>query len=135
MMAIKGTSLKHLLSWTIAAVVLALFLLGRFSDIIVDWLWFTQMNYGQIFTRILLLKVSLAALAGAVAFLFLGFNLQVAFRRALTTELLAEDNVIEVFPGERIRVPSLLLQWGAWLLAAFIAMPFMLHFADQWDVA
>ena len=128
---------KNLLRLLAAVLLLSVFLLGQFAEILVDWLWFGQLGYEFVFLRILLLKVSLAIAAGLFAFLFLGFNLRTAIRRALAGGLRADedDNLIEFYPGEQARIPAPLLQWGAWLLATFIAIPFAAHFAAVWDNA
>jgi uncharacterized membrane protein (UPF0182 family) len=127
--------LKHRFGWIVAATIIILFLLGRFSAVLVDWLWFAELGYKVVFRRLLLLRLALGAVAGLAAFVFLGFNLKVAFRRALAGGMRAESagNVVEIFPGEKYRIPPPLLQWGAWLLAAFVAIPFGLYFGEQWD--
>jgi len=130
----KGTP-KLLWIWAIAALALVLFLLARFSGLIVDWLWFGDLGYPNVFRRLLLLKVGLGLIGGGVAFVFLGFNLHFAFQRALASDLRFEGNVIELFPGERLRLPASLLRWGAWLLAGFLATLFLIYYVEQWDTA
>jgi len=128
---------KNLVRLIVVLLLLVVFLLGQFSALLVDWLWFKELGYPSVFLRILLLKLALGCAAGLAALLFLGFNLRVALRRALAGGLRSgeDDNLIEFYPGEKARIPAPLLQWGAWLLAAFIAIPFAAHFADLWDHA
>lgn len=126
---------RYLFGWTLAVFFLFLFLFGRFSNLIVDWLWFEELTYPVVFTRILALKISLGLVAGAAAFVFLGLNLHYGLRRALATDLQAEDNTIEILPDVKYRLPFPLLRWGGWLIAAFVAVLFALYFSGQWDAA
>jgi len=120
---------RYLFGWTLAVVFLLLFLFGRFSNLIVDWLWFEELTYSVVFFRILALKISLGVVAGAAVFVFLGLNLHYALRRALATDLQAEDNTIEILPDVKYRLPFPLLRWGGWLVAAFVAVLFALYFS------
>lgn len=121
-----------------AGVIAILFLLGRFSGVIVDWLWFGELDASVLFSRVLLLKITLGLLAGLIAFVFLGSNFYIAFKRALRNGLCIESgngtSVIRVFPDDNMRIPSMLLRWGAWLFAAFASTLFIVYFTTQWDI-
>lgn len=135
---IKRLRPTTLLGLACAVVIAILFLIGRFSGVIVDWLWFGELDASVLFTRVLLLKLALGSLAGLIAFLFLGSNFYIAFKRALRNGLCIESgngtSVIRILPEDNMRIPSMLLRWGAWLFAAFASTLFTLYFTTQWDI-
>jgi uncharacterized membrane protein (UPF0182 family) len=115
---------KKYLALTLAAVIALLFLTGKLSGLLLDWLWFRELAYSGIFIRLLTLKIVPGLLAWLAAFLFLGGNLYRGLKRT-GPELLRGQK-----PGAR----AFWLRWGPWLLAAVVAIPFMLYFAGKWDV-
>ena len=106
----KNELLKKPLPWVIGGVMVLVFFISRFSDVIIDWLWFTELGYDNIFWRLLFLKIILELVAGLLTFAFLRFNLHLAFRKAMSEREEGESGkkVNEIFSGEKYRVlPSL----------------------------
>ncbi len=71
---------KHLIGLTIAGIVV-FFVIAFFSSIvnlIVDWLWFDEVGFTQIFTTILKAKVFLGFVFGLVVFILTYLNLRLA---------------------------------------------------------
>ncbi len=123
------------LGWSfVAGVAGIVFLLARFSDLIVDWMWLDELGYAVIFYRLLMFKVGFGGLFGLIALLVVGVNLHIAVRRAFPDGAQKRGNVIELYGGEQVQVPVGLLRWGAWLLAALASVPFALYANSRWDV-
>jgi uncharacterized membrane protein (UPF0182 family) len=88
----------------------------------VDWLWFDEVGYAQVFTRTLSYKFILALLAGAFLFALIYINVRAAAKPPRGVRFLDSDNVIEL-PSLDLIDPALkrLLLPGALLLALFAA--------------
>ncbi len=117
-----------------AIIVLVLFLLGRFSNLLVDWLWFSELGYESVYFRLLGLKLILGAAGGAFALLYLGGNLHIAMRRGLAREVKKEEGFVADLIGSETRIKPGLLNPAAWLLTFLLAIPFGLYLTSQWDM-
>jgi uncharacterized membrane protein (UPF0182 family) len=110
----------------------------------VDWLWFQDVGYGQIFTTILSYKTVLGALSGSLLALLIYINLKIAASAAAGFRFSGVDNIIELPPPEmidpffkRLLIPGALVLGlmaapqaaGNWELAALFlhAVPFNLQ--------
>jgi uncharacterized membrane protein (UPF0182 family) len=88
----------------------------------VDWLWFAEVGYVQVFTSILTYKFILAVLAGASLVALLYINLKSAARPPRGIRFLDADNVIELPRLELVDpVVKRVLLPGALLLGLFAA--------------
>ncbi|WP_457102240.1 UPF0182 family protein, partial [Microbacterium sp. P5_E9] len=66
----SGTRLRGI-SVSVAAVIVALFVVGRITGVLIDWLWFSSVGYVGVFltifvTRVLLFVAVFAISAGAI---------------------------------------------------------------------
>jgi uncharacterized membrane protein (UPF0182 family) len=88
----------------------------------VDWLWFDEVGYTQVFTSTLSYKFILAILAGAFLFALIYINVRAAAKPPRGVRFLDSDNVIEL-PSLDLIDPALkrLLLPGALLLGLFAA--------------
>ncbi len=70
----------------IAGIIAAIVILFAFSKSLVflftDWLWFKEVGYASVFTKILGMQVTLGIIAGAAFFIFLYINLLIAKKLA-----------------------------------------------------
>lgn len=83
----------------------ALFLILSFRqgiDLYVDWLWFQEVGYTQLFTTSLLYKFILAVLSGGLLSALLYFNLKIAAVAPAGFRFSRADNVIELPPPDLI---------------------------------
>ena len=86
-------------------ILVALFLVVSFRQgiaLYVDWLWFQEVGYTQLFTRSLLYKLVLAVLSGGVLAALLYINLKIAAVAPTGFRFSRVDNVIELPPPDVI---------------------------------
>lgn len=126
-------TVKRILFVVIAALVLVLFTLGRFTNLLVDWLWFNEIGYAAVFERLLSLKLMLGGLAALFVGLYFGGNLHIATRHELSWVIKKDERFIENLTGAKTSIKPALLSMAVWLLALLLAVPFSLYLADQWD--
>ena len=115
----------------IFVIVFLLLFFRQAIDLYTDWLWFLEVGYANIFTKILLGKSFLGVVSGALLGLLLYVNLKTAARAPRGFRFSARESVIELPPVELLdpMVQRLLLP-GA-LLVAFMALPQALA---KWDI-
>jgi uncharacterized membrane protein (UPF0182 family) len=68
----------------------------------VDWLWFQDVGYGQLFATILSYKFALGAAAGTLLTLFIYVNLKIASSSSGGFQFSSAENIIELPPPELI---------------------------------
>ena len=101
---------------------LTLFVIPSTIDFYVDWLWFGETGYQQVFLRSLTAKTALAAVTFVIAFAFIALNARLAWRALRPRELvlMTPDGPrhISIDPG-RYRALAYAI---AGLLALFVAL-------------
>ena len=107
--------------------ILILFLVVMFFrqaiGLYVDWLWYQDVGYGQLFATILSYKFALGAAAGALLALLLYVNLKIASSSSGGFRYSSAENIIELPPPELIDpILKRLLLPGA-LLIGLMAAP------------
>jgi uncharacterized protein len=107
-------------------VFLAIFILIIFSrqaiGLYVDWLWFQELGYTQVFTRSLFYKLLLGLLGGGFFFALLYINVKIAAKAITASHLRRQDNLLELPPIELLDpVLQRLLLPVALLLGVFAA--------------
>ncbi len=105
------------------AVVVLLLFFRQAIDLYADWLWFQEVGYSALFTRILFAKTLVGLTSGVLLGLLLYANLKVAAKPLSAFRYSRQDNVIELPPVElfdplfkRLLIPGV-------LLVAFLALP------------
>src|SRR5262245_30850894 len=86
-------------------ILVALFLVLSFRQgvaLYVDWLWFQEVGYTQLFTTSLLYKLILAVLSGGILAALLYINLRIAAVAPTGFRFSRVDNVIELPPPDLI---------------------------------
>ena len=113
------------------AVFLLVFFFRQAIDLYADWLWFLEVGYVDIFTRILFGKTILGILAAGLLSLLLYLNFKAAAKPQRGFRFNPRESVIELPPVELFD-PMLqrLLLPGA-LLIAFMALP---QAAGRWEL-
>src|SRR5437016_10458161 len=115
----------------IGALVVAIVLFTALSGIVIDLLWYREINQSGVFWTVLRTKVVLAVVFGLLFFAILYVNLLIARRIRPTTRVLSPDQ--EVL--ERIRdVTDPLLRWAIPLGSALLAFLVALGVTGQWSV-
>src|SRR3989304_10337414 len=89
--------------WVIL-ILLVLFLLLQALPLYVDWLWFDEVGYTAVFTKILSLRGWLVLGVGLAAFLFLYVNLQMAARSSPPDVLWGLEDQLGL-PGRAVLEP------------------------------
>jgi hypothetical protein len=109
---------------------LALISIRQLISLYVDWLWFQEVGYTQVFTTSLLAKTVLALSGGALFALLIYVNIKIAARLIRGMRFVEQDNVIDL-PSPELIDPAIrrLLLPGA-LLLGFFAAP---QAASQWE--
>jgi uncharacterized membrane protein (UPF0182 family) len=97
----------------------------------VDWLWFSELRYTQVFTATLAYKFFLAMAAGLFLAIVLYINVRIAAVVPSGFRFSAADNVIELPPTELVDPLLKRLLVPATLLLALIAAP---QAAANWDL-
>ena len=113
------------------AVVVLLLFFRQAIDLYIDWLWFEEVGYSDIFTKILFSKTLVGLTAGALLGLLLYSNLKFAAKPPSSLRYSSQDNAIELPPLELLDplVQRMLIP-GA-LLVAFMAVPQALAHWEQ----
>ncbi len=106
---------------TVLSLIVFLIVLSTVSGRIVEWLWMRQMDYENIFWRLLAVKWTLFGLALVSVFLYLRINLHFAVKEA------------SVFKGDQPKIPSGAEKWFPVLLSLMVALIFARIFYNQWD--
>ena len=114
-------------------ILVALFLVLSFRQAIalyVDWLWFQEVGYTQLFTTSLLYKLVLAVLSGGVLAALLYLNLKIAAVAPTGFRFSRVDNVIELPPPDLIDPLLRRLLLPAALFLGLLAAP---QAAANWE--
>ncbi|HZD54867.1 MAG TPA: UPF0182 family protein, partial [Candidatus Aquicultoraceae bacterium] len=122
--------------WAVLAVaLLALFVLSRTTDWLVEWLWMRTLGYENVFLRLLAVKLLLFAAGAAVSFAYLFANLSLAGRKILALYgAVADDGLrIRTFRGDVIRVSPWWLRAPPALVAAAVSLFFGGFLSANWD--
>ena len=120
----KSAWFKHKRAFWIAIVlslIALLIVLSTVSGRVVEWLWMRQLDYENIFWRLLAIKWTLSGLAFVVVFIYLGANLHFALKGG------------SVFKGDQTKVPSGIAKLIPVFLSLFVALIFARIFYNQWD--
>src|SRR5262245_38889295 len=96
----------------------------------VDWLWFQEVGYTQLFTTTLLYKLILAVLSGGLLAALLYFNLKIAAVAPAGFRFSRVDNVIELPPPDLIDPLFRRLLLPAALFLGLLAAP---QAAANWE--
>lgn len=108
----------------IFAIFLALISVRQIISVYVDWLWFQEVGYTQVFTTSLFSKTILALIGGTLFGLIIYVNARIAARLVRGARFLDQDNAIELPSPELIDpVVQRFLLPGAVLLGLFAAPP------------
>lgn len=112
-------------------VVVLLLFFRQAIDLYIDWLWFQEVGYSDIFTRILFSKTLVGVTAGVLFGLLIFVNLKTAAKPPRAFRFNSQDNVLELPPVELLDpLFQRLLIPGA-LLVAFMALPQALAHWEQ----
>jgi uncharacterized protein len=114
-------------------ILVALFLVLSFRQgiaLYVDWLWFQEVGYTQLFTRSLLYKLVLAVLSGGILAALLYINLKIAAVAPTGFRFSRVDNVIELPPPDLIDPLLRRLLLPAALFLGLLASP---QAAANWE--
>jgi hypothetical protein len=114
--------MRGVISIAVFVLLLAIISFRQAVALYVDWLWFDEVGYAQVFTSSLSYKFILALLAGAFLFALIYTNLKAAAKPPRGIRFLDSDNVIEL-PSLELVDPVLkrMLLPGALLLGLFAA--------------
>lgn len=120
----------HLLRTLVIVLVLLVLLVPPTATLYVDWLWFDELNYEQVFLRILGTRLELGVISFLIAFAVIGLNLQYARGKSAGRQITLQglDSLRTITFGTS--VPRFLL----WVAAALAAVPVALYAAARWDV-
>jgi uncharacterized membrane protein (UPF0182 family) len=104
------------------AIFLVLISVGQLISLYVDWLWFEEVGYTQVFTTSLLFKTVLALLGGGIFALLIYVNVRIAAHSVRGTRFLDQENFLDLPRPEQIDplVQRLLLP-GTLVLGLFAA--------------
>ena len=101
---------------TLLIVFLSVMFFRQAIGLYVDWLWFQNVGYGQLFATILSYKLALGAAAGTLLTVIIYVNLKIASSTAGGFRFSSAENIIELPPVElidpifkRMLLPSALL--------------------------
>ena len=86
----------------LSVLVLVVMFFRQTVGLYVDWLWFQDVGYAQIFTTILAYKTILGAISGGLFALLIYLNLKIASSPSARIHHSGADNVIELPPLESI---------------------------------
>jgi uncharacterized membrane protein (UPF0182 family) len=122
-----------------------LFFFRQALELYTDWLWFQEVGYSQIFTKILSFKTILAVASGGLLALLIYSNLKLAAVTRAGARFSGLENIIELPPPElieplfkRLLVPGALLlglmaapqALGSWQLFALFLNPSSFNLND-----
>ena len=105
------------------AIVALLLFFRQAVDLYTDWLWFLEVGYAGVFSKILLSKAFIGIAAGGLLGLLLYLNLKVAAHAQRGFRFSARENVIELPPVELFDPMFRRLLLPGALLVAFMALP------------
>src|SRR3989304_6797222 len=71
-----------------SVVLLAVFIVPNLFWLLADWYWFQEIGFSNIFTTILITKISLGLAVGILSFVFIYFNLWLAKRLFVSKALI-----------------------------------------------
>ncbi len=91
----RSTIRRGLLVAVIAVAVFVLAVAGRLLDFYVDWLWFGEVGFRSVFWTSLWSRLLLGSAAGALCFVVIFANLEIARRLAPAFRTNAAGDVIE----------------------------------------
>src|SRR5215207_2530867 len=109
---------------------LVLFFVRQLISLYVDWLWFQEVGYTQVFTTSLFFKTVLALFGGGIFALLIYANAKIAARSVKGIRFLDQENFIEL-PSVALIDPLVqrLLLPGALVLGLFAAP----QAAGEWE--
>jgi uncharacterized membrane protein (UPF0182 family) len=113
------------------AIVALLLFFRQAVDLYTDWLWFLEVGYAGVFSKILLAKTLVGVAAGGLLGLLLYLNLKVAAHAQRGFRYSARENVIELPPVELFDPMFRRLLLPGALLVAFMALPQAL---SKWEL-
>ncbi|MBI4184485.1 MAG: UPF0182 family protein [Proteobacteria bacterium] len=126
-MGSKGSTV----AWTLAAGAFGLLVaLALLSAWVVEWLWFGELGYRQVFWRVRLAQFTLFTATFVSAFVYFRVNLGLLARQIVTPGSGLGGTVTEAL---RLWATPLRLKVLATALAAAAALPFALAMAASWD--
>lgn len=105
------------------AIVLLLLFFRQAIDLYTDWLWFLEVGYAAVFSKILLIKSLVAVAAASLLGLLLYINLKAAAKTQRGFRFSARENVIELPPVELFDPMFQRLLLPGALMVAFMALP------------
>jgi uncharacterized membrane protein (UPF0182 family) len=114
-----------------AAIVAAIIVITLLSGKIVEWLWMGQLGYGQVFWKLLSVKVLLFVLTFAVVFVYFWINLHVAFKNDQGGGRQREVGILYSNGGTPL--PPIVATAIPIVVSFFLALIFGLIFYHQWD--
>ena len=104
------------------AIFLVLISVGQLISLYVDWLWFEEVGYTQVFTTSLLFKTVLALLGGGIFALLIYVNVRIAAHSARGIRFLDQENFLDLPRPEQIDpLMQRLLLPGTLILGLFAA--------------
>lgn len=110
------------------------------TNLYVDWLWFSTLNYQDVFLKIFFSDIGFKAIVGLVAFLLIFINLlptkKLILKAAQTVRPVKEEENIYVIQKESWRkyISSKFLSWIYFLGALFLAFAFSASATGKWQV-
>ncbi len=108
--------------------------LVKSSDLIQDWIWMSQVGYGEVFRRIFSIKLMLAIPAFVISFLFLWLNLRIALAGILRQQgRVSEGNVVLYMKQGAVLSPGV-SKAAVMLVSAVLGVGFAVAFYVRWDV-
>jgi uncharacterized membrane protein (UPF0182 family) len=112
----------------VAAAVLLLLIVPTVVESYTDWLWFGETGYQHVFLRIVASRITLAAVATALALTMLLLNIRVAMRHFPVRQIVfatRESPIAIPFDSRRARMVSV-------AAATVVAVVFGLYASSQW---
>lgn len=118
----------------ILLIVLGLFILWPgFAGLYTDWLWFSEIGYQNVFSTLLLTKLSLGILAGLVTALLIWLNFRLALRLSA-----AFASIVRYFNinNQRIPVPDFARAAEKWMLPGSLVIGIFagINIWELWEV-
>jgi uncharacterized membrane protein (UPF0182 family) len=133
-MKLPITSPRRKLWLLLIVVLLAIAGLSAISAWIQEWLWMKQMDYVQVFWRILSTKFALASLAALAAILYLWLNLRFAITAIFRLRGSSVGSDMVIYTRQGLRISAFVTKALALLGSAFVGIVFALTFYSQWDL-
>ncbi len=134
-MAWKGIGL------TIAAILVLLIVLGRASNLVVDWAWFSSVGYAEVFWTAFVTKAALFGIVFAVTALLLWLNGSIALRLARPRQLRLPASLAALqgsprTPSGMLGPISGMLPWRLLILLAALLIALLIAMAEtgKWEL-